>query len=1160
MKKKWISDAIHSGVKTKTWKIMQLSAFFLFFFLFQVMAESGYSQQTKLTLKMDNARVVDVLDEIENNSEFFFLFNQKLVDGERKVNVDTKENSIDNILNDMFSETNVHHLLKDRLIILTTEKSDLNETKWVSQQQNSISGTVTDESGVPLPGVTVLIKGTTQGTVTNIYGKYTISNLPDSTTLQFSFVGMRTKRILIGSQTSISVVMEEETIGIEEIIAIGYGTKLKGELTGSVSKLNSDKIESRPVTGTLEALQGLIPGVTITRQSGKPGRQDYQMKIRGTSSINGNVPLVLIDGVPGDIDLINPSDIGNLTVLKDAAAAIYGARAADGVILVTTKRGKKSNKPMISYSYNFAVKKPGIMKKSSSTEHFVKMFNEANLNDGDSQTFSDETLTRIAANDPGEGLGENWGVTSYPMFYQSKDWYGDFFKTSQRQTHNLSVSGGSENTTYLLSIGNVNDNGNIAAGKNSSDRYNLRMSVQTHILENLTLDANISYDYQNIKEPSQLDDAINNALKVFSYVPLRNPEGNYYGYQGYENPFQEVEMGGNRTTKNSRLSNNFKLDWEPIKGLVWTGQAAINIDRYDDHAYYATNAEHNWDNSINSLVRNNPNSAYFSDWNTMYKNFSTYLNYKKYFRKHNIGLMVGASREKKDRNSKYISGADFSSNEIFVLTLSDPKNLSTGDYWDNNSWALLSYFGRFSYSFGGKYYLDATFRKDGSSKFSSDKRWSDMYPSISAAWKLSEEPFFKSLVDENIVNLFKTRISWGKTGNQDIGELGLFDYIQLINIGGQYPIDGSSISKLASMNGIASPDRTWETIETKNLGFDFGFFHSKLRASFDIYRKENTNMLVSVTYPSTLGATAPTSNAGTLVTNGWELTADYTDKIGDVQFNIGFVLNYNSNELTNLQGNDTYNLGLTTARQAYPINSYFGYKGSIIRTQSELDEYAAKFAGKGIVPGTQPNGYKGLGIGDVMYEDIDGDGQITTYGDKTKGYNGDAVFLGSQDPKYTYSANVGLRYKNFDFGLILQGTGNKYSWRGNGNFGVPLSYSWFQPLDYFYGKTFSADNVDAQYPRLSNSGTVKSNNYQCSSIYLENTRYLRLKNLTIGYTIPSLLLGKLNLKNTRVYLSGQDLFEFAKGTWGKTYDPEENVAESNYPMYRTYSFGINVNF
>ncbi len=1134
---------------------MRATVFIIVMSIAQAFAVNTYSQSTRISLDLKNVSTRTVLQQIETKSQFYFIYDATVVNVERKVSIKTANKPITKILDNLFAGTNVIYRINNRQVALTAESSSSS-----AQQDKTVSGKVTDSSGSPLPGVSVVVNGTTIGIITDVNGEYSLPNVPKNATLQFSFVGMRTQRIPVSGKTTINVALVEEAIGINEVVAIGYGTKLKGELTGSVAKVNSDKIASRPVTGTLEALQGLIPGVTITRQNGQPGRQDYELKIRGASSINGNVPLILIDGVPGDINLINPNDIDNLTVLKDAAAAIYGARAADGVILITTKRGKKSDKPLVSYSYNLAIKDPSIMKKAATTEHFVKMFNEANLNDGDPQTFSNATLAKIAANDPGVGPGENWGVTSYPMFYRSKNWYGDLFKTSQRETHNLSISGGSDNSTYLISAGSVKDNGNISAGNNSSDRYNLRVSLQSRLRENIKLDANISYDYQDIMEPSELSDAINNALKVFSYVPLRNPAGNYYAYQGYENPFQEVEAGGNRHSKDSRLNNNFKVDWELINGLTWTGQAAINIERYDDNAYYSTNYGHNWDNSINSLTRNFPNSAYYSDWNTLYKNFSTYLNYNTTFDEHSLNLMAGASQERMDRNSKYMSGSDFSSNDIFVLTLSDPKNLSTGDYWDNNSWALRSYFGRFSYSYERKYYLDATFRKDGSSKFSPDKRWSDIYPSISGAWKLSEEPFFKSVIDKDIVDFFKARASWGRTGNQDIGALGLFDYIQLISIGGQYPINGSTVSKLASMNGIASPMRTWETIQTKNLGFDLGLFHSKLKTSFDVYQKENKNMLVSVSYPSTLGASAPTSNAGRLVTKGWELTADWNDKIGEVQYNVGFMLNYNSDILKNLQGQDTYNLGLTTARQGYPMNSFFGYKGSIIRTQSELDAYAAKYAGKGIVPATQANGYKGLGIGDVMYEDIDGDGQITTYGDKTKGYNGDAVFLGSQDPKYTYSINAGIKYKNFDFGMILQGTGDKYSWRGNGNFGVPLSLSWFQPLDYFYGKTFSKDNPNAEYPRLSNSGTVKSNNYQCSNIYLENTRYLRVKNLTIGYTIPNSVFGKLNIKNARIYFSGQDLFEFAKGTWDKTYDPEENTAENNYPMYRTYSFGLSVNF
>ncbi len=1158
MKKKHESGGLgsFSPFAFKLLRVMRITVMLICFVGLLGSFGKSYSQNAKLSLEFKNSSIESVLNYIESRTEYSFMYDNQKIDINREVSINVKDETVGAILNQLF-ENGVNYQMIGKHIIITPKDSELSTT---SQQFRSVSGKVTDSSGSPLPGVSVVVKGTTNGVITGSDGKYILPKVSENTVLQFSFVGMKTQEVKVEDKNSINIVLAEETVGIEEVVAIGYGTKLKGELTGSISKFNSDKIESRPVSGTMEAIQGMVPGITVTRQSGKPGRQDYALQIRGTSSVNGNVPLILIDGVPGDIAMINPDDIDNLTVLKDASAAIYGARAADGVILITTKSGKKTDRPLVAYSYNFALKNPSFLKNPSTTEHFVKMFNEANSNDGDKQTFSDATLTKIATNDSGTGPGENWGVESYPMFYQSHNWYRDVFKTSLRQTHNFSISGGTDYSSYLVSAGYLSDDGNISVGNNFSERYNLRTKIHSKLTKNVNLDLNVAYDDQIIKEPSQVDDAINNALKVFTYVPYRNPAGRYYTYQGYENPFQELEEGGSRDTKNTMLSNNFKIDWELLKGLVWTGQAAVNIGHYNDNAYYSTFNSYNWDNQTFGITRNSPNSAYYSDNYSIYKNFNSYLNYSATIKKHNIALMAGASREEFSRKSKYIYGADFSSNEIFVLPLSNPKNLSVGDYWDNNSWGLLSYFGRASYSFNGKYYLDGTFRKDGSSKFSPDKRWSEIYPSVSLAWKISEEPFFKSIINKDVLNLLKTRVSWGKAGNQDISALGLFDYIQLINIGGQYPIDGSTVSKLASMNGIASPSRTWETIETKNLGFDFGFFNSKLTASFDIYQKENKNMLVSVAYPSVLGASAPTSNAGTLLSKGWELTGNWNGNVRDVQFNLGFVINYNKNKLTNLQGQDSYNVGMTTARQGYALNSYFGYKASVIRTQEELNTYAAKFAGKGIVPNTQTSGYKGLGVGDVLYEDIDGDGQITAYGDKTKGFAGDAVFLGSADPKLTYGINAGLKYKNFDFSVILQGTGNKYTWRGNGNFGVPLRYSWFQPLDYFYGKTFTEENVDAKYPRLSNNGTVKSYNYQCSSIYLENTKYLRVKNITLGYTFNNIVLSKLNLKDVRIYLSGQDIFEFTKGTWGKNYDSEENTSEGNYPMYRTFSCGINVHF
>jgi TonB-linked SusC/RagA family outer membrane protein len=1146
-----------------------LSVLMLLFVVQFFGAQTLAAQSKKVTLHLVNAPLATVLNDLSKQTHYKFFYSDNVTDPNQKVTLDVVNEPLNEVLDQIFKGTKIGFQLKNNQILLFKKIMESNSNANNPQQgeMRKITGKVTDEKGEAMPGVTIVEKGTTTGTITDTNGNYSFPKTSPNDILVFSFVGMQSQEVSVGNKNVINVALSESTTSLNEVVVVGYGTKLKSALTGSISTLGSEKIESRPVTGTMDALEGLISGVDISHTSGQPGQENYALSIRGISSINGNTPLILVDGVPGDINLINPNDIQDVTVLKDASAAIYGARAADGVILITTKGGNESGKPVVSYSTNFGMKSPSFLKKTTPTLHFVEMFNEANANDGDPQTFSDATIAKIKVNSSDVGPGENWGVESYPMFYQSKDWYRDLFREAMIQSHNLSISGGNDKTTYFLSGSFVNNQGNISVGSNYSNKYNYRVNVQTKLWKTIKLSAIVSYDYQNTLAPSALlnggdynDDAIDNALKVFSYVPEFNPTGNYYSYQGYGNPFQDILEGGYESTNDSRLNNNFKIDWTPIKGLVWTGQAAVNIENYGDKDINQTFYGYNWDNSINGLPRNDPNSAYFNNWSTTYKNFSTYINYNTIIaNKHSISIMAGASQEKQEENQTYMSGSDFLSNQIFVLPLSNPKNLTAGSYWNDDSWALLSYFGRLSYSYDGKYYLDATVRKDGSSKFSPEKRWSGTYPSVAIAWKLSEEPFFKSNVPENIMDLLKVRASWGKTGNQDISALGLFDYYQLINIGGEYPIDGSSVSQLASMNGIASPTRTWETIQTKNLGFDLGFFHSKLTASFDIYRKNNTNMLVSVTYPTTLGATAPTTNAGNLVINGWELQGNWKSKIGDVQLNVGLILDYNKDILTNLQGSSTFSLGENTAVQGYPMNSFFGYKGSIIRSQAELDTYAAKFAGKGIVPATQPNGYKGLGVGDVMYQDIDGDGTITTYGNGTKGSTGDAVFLGSADPKYTYSVNAGLEYKNFDLGIIIQGTGDKYAWHGNGNFGVPLAYSWFQPLDYFYGKTFSQDNLNAQYPRLSNSGTVKNNNYQCSSIYMVNTKYLRFKNITIGYNIPRKFLNTLKINSARIYFSGEDLFTISPGTWGHDYDPEESNTDYNYPFYKTFSLGLNVN-
>ena len=1148
-------------------RIMKITCFLLLISALSVFAGKTYSQTKMFNLNMENVRVKAVLSSIEDQSEFYFFYSDKIIDVNRNVSISAENQNIETVLKSLFTGTDVAYVVKDRIIVLTTP-----EVSQAESQQRAITGTVTDEADLPLPGVTVLVKGTTQGTLTNTDGKYSISNVPENATLVFSFVGMKSQEFAVLGKTGIDVKMQEEAIVIDEVVAIGYGTKKRGELTGAVSKINSEAFSSKPITGALSALQGIVPGVTISRTGGQPGQEDYEIKIRGVSSINGNKPLILIDGIPGDINSINPADIADISVLKDASSAIYGARAADGVMLITTKSGNKTEKVDVSYSYNIGFKTPSYMKKVSTTYESIAMFDDGRSNDGDPIKFNADDFAKILANQPGAGPGKMLYLEGYPMFYQSTDYIGAIFKNSQIQNHNLNLSGGGQKMRYLVSFGYLDNSGNINYGTNYSKRYNVKTSLQFDISSKIKLDVRLGYDFQRIREPSMLGEALNGASNSWSYMPIRNPAGNYYQYQGFGNPMSYLEEGGDSKSEKSSFTSNFKLDVQLFDDLVFTSQAGLYVMNADQDAYYRTFITYDWDN-IAFGSRNNPNSANYSYSKNKYQNFNNYLNYNKTFNAHKVGAMIGTSYEFSDLHKIYMSGQNFVGNELFTLNLSDPNGLRTGPSgsWDMSDWALLSYFARFSYSYNMKYLIDATFRKDGSSKFAPDRRWSATFPSVSAGWRISEEGFMKEIPKKYLSDL-KIRASWGKTGNQDISSLGLYDYLPLIDITGAYPMDYSNPSKSAVMKGMASKTRTWETIEKTNLGIDFGLFNSKLIASFDIYKKVNSDMLVPVLYPATLGAVAPTTNVGRLDIKGWELNMNWKDNIGEFRYNVGFVINYNENLLTDLKGQNYFSPGYTAFREGYPINSYYGYKSDgIIKTLEQLKTYSAKFAGKGIIPSVSSdyNGYHTLGIGDLMYKDLNSDGKITPYGDNTP--NGDAVFLGSEIPKFEYSVSANAMYKGFDFGIIVQGTGNKYAFR-SGTHGFAYNQPWWPPYEYFYNKTFTqgntpnyAENLNAKYPRLSHDGNIKGNNMAPSDVYVENTKYARLKNLTVGYNIPKRLINKWNIEKVRVYFSGQDLFTIAKGTRGGMYDPEEsgqmnNANEQVYPFYRTYSFGLDVAF
>lgn len=1019
-------------------------------------------------------------------------------------------------------------------------------------QQRVISGKVTDENANPLERVSVTVKGKSNiGTTTNANGFFSIAAVANDV-LVFEFVGFGKEEIKVNDKTNIEVTLRLQENKLDEVVVIGYGTKLKGELTGAVSKVNSKVFETRPLTNTMNALQGTLPGVTVTRGSGRPGSENYSLQIRGASSMSGSKVLVLIDGIPGDLNLINPNDIAELTVLKDAAASIYGARAADGVIIVTTKKGKKGT-PAILYSGNYGIKKPQFLKKRTNTLQLAEMYDEGmrNINQ---PGVSEEVFAKIRANAEPDPTGWLKYLENFPGFYQSHDWIDEVFGYGAQQMHNLSISGGGENNTYLFSAGYQRNEGVFKHGKNHSDRYNLRMNYDFKLSERLNIETRTSFESQPTVEPTAVGGILYFVNQMGSYVPLYNPLGQLYKYQGgFRNPVQYLKEAGINNTNSYRLSTNIKGTLEVFSDLKLVGQVGVNVDTWDGKRTNPTFPQHNWDGTNFDIV-NVPNSAVFSNGKNLYQNYTAYLDYNKTISaRHRVNLMAGASREMNDYQSQNITGYNFASNDIFTLNLADRTKTQYANFTgDASDWALQSYFGRLSYSFDKKYLIDFTTRMDGSSKFAKNKRWSALFPSVAAAWNLSDEDFIRSL---QVFDNLKARLSWGQSGNQELS-FGNYDYISLISISGKYPMGIPNVGLPGAVSSIASQNRTWETIETKNIGVDFAFLGSRLSGSFDYYIKNNKNMLVNDQLPATLGGSAPTQNIGKLETKGWDFSLAWNDEVGAFRYGISAMLSDSKNKLIELKGNDAYGEGLIYARKGYSLNSYFGYQyDGIIQTPEQL----AKYKQTGNVPAN-------LGLGDVMFSDVDGDGKITAFGDATKGTKGDMVYLGNLVPRYVYSSNISLSYKGFDLSIFLQGIGKREGVR-TGEFAYNFTWVWMQPLEYFYGKNWTPENTGAKYPRLIPGAVgydeVQRWNWRYSSMRMNNLAYLKLKVLTLAYNLPHTLVSKAKVQNVRVYVSGQDLFTFSKDTWNNSFNPEETWERSDeqtYPFNSVISFGLDIKF
>ncbi|WP_206611098.1 TonB-dependent receptor [Mariniphaga sediminis] len=1149
---------------------MRITVFLVLVSILQTFANDAYSQKTRLSLDFPGTKLVDVLDEIENKTEFYFLFNEKLIDTDRKINMSVKNEKIGEILDQLFASTDVVYTITDRKIILAPSFLSENE-----QQQNPITGTVTDEAGQPLPGVTVVVKGTTQGTVTNADGNYSLSNIPDDVTLVFSFVGMRTQEVVVGNQTSINIIMEEETIGMEEVVVVGYGTQKKINLTGSVDVVAGEKLENRPNQNVGELLKGTSPNLNIvmSERGGEPGAEP-KWNIRGMGSISGNdSPLILVDGVEMDINNLDPQNIESVSVLKDASAsAIYGARAPFGVVLITTKRGKKDGRMSVKYSNNLSFDtKLGIPDMENSLV-YATAYNQAYANAGQPPMFSDEHIERIkgyldgtyqSEYNPDDPTNSIW--SGRRQGNANNNWPDIMLKDFKfDQKHTLDLSGGDEKTQYYASIGYYDEGSFYAYGYDDYQRYNALANITSEVTDWLKVSFNTKY----AKSPSDYPEGITSVERMYTFRALYQfgPNTPMYNINGslYQPILRNLEDAGRIVTENDDFWLALKTDLEPVRGWVTSVSYDYNLSGREVNS----NPKPVWVELGNGRFGNvgKPSDSYEAIFSrSPYTLFNTITSFEKTIKNHYFKVLVGYEQEEKIYSSLNGRGESLITEEVPSISTTLGATSVDDTKWD---WSTQGVFGRLNYNYKEKYLLEFSARYNGSSRFAPEDRWG-FFPSVSAGYNISKENFWETI--GSVVNRLKIRGSYGALGNQNVASYLYISSIPVYNelqwiLGGERPV-------YALAPALTSDGLTWEKITTMDFGLDAGFFNDRLDFVFDWFERITTDMFgPQPTLPYTLGASAPQANNASLSTKGFEITLSWEDRISsDFSYNVRISLGDNKTTILKYRNDNGF---IDNWYEGKEVGEIWGFiSDGLIQTEGEE------------MP-DQSELYSKWGPGDIKYKDLSGDGKIST-GTRTLGDHGDLIVIGNSTPRYNIGINAGFNWENFDFSMFWQGIGKRDYFPRSSVYGAANAHFWglvrvwassevlkgSPVLDYWRPAdetNMFGPNTDAYFPKpyFSNEN---NKNVQVQSRYLLNAAYLRLKNIQVGYTVPRHLSNKVYVQNARIYISGENLISLT--SLPKSLDPETSISSELseggyfrgasslvYPIARSFSIGLNLTF
>ncbi len=1023
-------------------------------------------------------------------------------------------------------------------------------------QNATVGGIVVDANGEPVIGANVMVKGTNNGTITDIDGKFTLSNAKG--VLVVSFIGYKTQEIQInGNEKNLNIVLREDSELLDEVVVVGYGTMKKESLTGAVTVVDSKAFKEKGgLSSPLEALQGQVAGVMITRSSSAPGDESWGLNLRGAVSANSTEPLIIIDGVAynsvNELRLINPNDIETINFLKDGSAAIYGSRAAGGVVLITTKKGAEG-KVKVEYSGTATLKTVGLMPSAMNIDQWADGVMTALENDNNTSN-SWYTFAQLAKQYKGTYIDlsnsnspfGSAGFTDVSDFVFSDDtnWLDSLFGETMSTEQNLSISGGSERSSYRISLNYLYDGSTLQFGNNNNQRYTFRMNNTFKLTDKIKLESSISYSRQEQVVPTMISSVLTTQMPMPG-LPFTSVDGKPYAWGTWGSPVAKVTEGGDNklSVSNFSLSEtlNYQItDWLSANANVGYTTGVANRNTVQNSITYYNYAG-------DKQVLTDPvqaNSTYTqTNSKTDFYSVTGYLNAMKTFKdKHNLSLTLGAQYEFKEYTYFGVKVKDIQSGLEIVNGSGEITLSGSEDKYQN---AIMSYFGRFNYDYDNKYLLELNARYDGSSRFLPENRW-DLFYGVSLGWRLKEENFLK---DVDFLSDLKLRLSYAEMGNQS--GISNYDGVQIYNLEtgtGAY-VGTDKLSYIKTSGVLASTSRSWERIKNYNLAVDFGFLNGRLTGTVEAFMKKNDNMLVSITFPGTLGDDAPKANAGKFKTWGYEGSLNYRGKIGQVDYHLGGVFTFARNELVDYGGTSVMSSGYTSTQQGYPLNSIFGLRyGGKIQNEEQLNAYMTKYyENNGI--GMPSN----LRVGDNMYCDENGDGVLD---------HNDYIYLGSDSPEISYSFNAGASYKGFDFNVIFQGAANRFVYRGIDNWTVPFRANYTNTITSSIGNTWSEDNPDAYYAPYTNDSNINNYNYQASSLTSQDGRYLRLKNVTIGYTFDSKLLKRQNVvENVRLYITGADLWETTKIKDG--WDPEAKRDASGtqrYPFTRNFTFGVNLTF